>query len=402
MDLSRHRPRVVIVGAGAAGALTALHLTREASRRTTRLEIVLVDPADRWGRGTAFGTAEEQHLLNVPASGMSALPQDPSHFVEWRRRHGQSADAYSFAPRREFARYLDETLADAVRQADGEVSVEHRRTRAVSCRRSSRDAASAVVSTADGHDLVADAVVIATGLPAAGHDWAPDSLRDSAFFVPDPWAPGALDVVRRDRVGPGDVLLVGTGLTMVDVVLSLTDGTGRDDRVVRAVSRSGRIPATHAPTLEPAAIPETADWGGTLAEICARAVDHIEGVERSTGDWRPAVDGLRFQVAHLWERLSEADRHRFLTEDAGRWNAVRHRMAPSSRVVLRELRHAGRLALEAREVRAAEPLPRGGLHVPLVDGTRRGEGWVVDLTGPRHAFRTHGNPLLDHLLHPLR
>ncbi|MET0952041.1 MAG: FAD/NAD(P)-binding protein, partial [Aeromicrobium sp.] len=337
MDESRRKPRVVVVGAGAAGALTALHLTREASRRATPLEIVLLDPAGRWGRGAAFGTTEEQHLLNVPAAGMSALPQDPSHFVSWRRRHGQSADAYNFAPRPEFGRYLDETLTEAVRQSGGEASVEHRRTRAVSCRRSCEDARRVVVTTADGRDVVADAVVIAPGLPAAGHDWAPDPLRSSAFFVPDPWASGALDVVRRDHLGPGDVLLVGTGLTMVDVTLSLTDGTGRPDRVVRAISRSGRVPATHAPVLKPAAIPDIGDWGSTLEEIRTRAVEHVRGVERATGDWRPAVDGLRFQVAHLWGRLSAGDRVRFLAADAGRWNVVRHRMAPSSRVLLREL-----------------------------------------------------------------
>jgi len=400
MDGSRRKPRVVIVGAGAAGALAALHLTREASRRTTPLEIVLVDPSDRWARGTAFGTSEAQHLLNVPAAGMSALPQDPSHFVTWRRRNGQDADPYGFAPRLELARYLDETLTEAVRQAAGDVSVEHRRARAVSCRRGPGGTSSAVVVTSDGHDLPADAVVIATGLPAAGHEWAPDSLRGSAFFVPDPWAPGAIDVVRRDRVGPGDVLLVGTGLTMVDVTLSLTDGAARSDRVVRAISRGGRVPAAHATTFAPAAIPDIGDWGCTLEEVRARTLEHIAGVERATGDWRPAVDGLRFQVAHLWARLSETDRELFLAEDAGRWNLVRHRMPPSSRVVLRELRHAGRLEVGAGEIRDAEPLPRGGLRVTLVDGTTRDVGWVVNCTGPRHDVRTLGNPLLDDLLRP--
>ena len=63
------RPRVVIVGAGAAGTLVALHLARTAGQRSTALDVVLLDPADRWGRGVSFGTADDQHLLNVPASG---------------------------------------------------------------------------------------------------------------------------------------------------------------------------------------------------------------------------------------------------------------------------------------------------------------------------------------------
>ena len=62
------RPRVVVVGAGAAGTLTAIHLLRAATRRATALEIVLVDPADRWGRGVAFGTPDETALTENESS----------------------------------------------------------------------------------------------------------------------------------------------------------------------------------------------------------------------------------------------------------------------------------------------------------------------------------------------
>src|SRR6478609_5523298 len=105
-------PRVVVVGAGAAGSLTALHLARAARRRGTPLEVVLLDPAPYRARGTAFGTTDELHLLNVPAGGMSALPEEPGHYVAWRaRRHPDLlAEPGAFAPRAEWGRYLDETL----------------------------------------------------------------------------------------------------------------------------------------------------------------------------------------------------------------------------------------------------------------------------------------------------
>src|SRR6478609_7538769 len=81
-----HCPVVVVVGAGASGTLAALHLARTAGRRSTRLDLVVIDPIPRIGTGTAFGTSDPEHLLNVPAAGMSALPEDPGHFVAWRRR----------------------------------------------------------------------------------------------------------------------------------------------------------------------------------------------------------------------------------------------------------------------------------------------------------------------------
>lgn len=392
---SHHKPRVIVVGAGAAGTLVALHLTREASRRSTAVEILLLDPADRWGRGTAFGTTDDQHLLNVPASGMSALPEDPTHFVSWRRREGRAGQGYCFAPRREWGRYLDDTLTQACLQA-GDVTVEHRRAHAVTVRRPAADRVA--VTTSQGEEITGDALVVAPGLPAAGHHWAPGALRDSAFFVPDPWAPGALDVVRRDRLGPADVLLVGSGLTMVDLVLSLTGEDVRPDRVIRSVSRSGRLPHPHASSLKPAVIPDIGDWGDDLAGIRERTRAHLHTAREGTGDWRPAVDGLRFQVSSLWGRLSEADRATFLAEDAGAWNVLRHRMAPSSAVVLRELEHAGRLVHGTGQVSSAEPLPRGGLRVRLDDGDAIDVGWVINCTGPRHDVRTLGNPVLDDLL----
>lgn len=393
------RPQVTVIGGGASGTLVAIHLARTAHQRGTSVDVVLVDPADRVGRGTAFGTTDDEHLLNVPAAGMTALPQDPGHFVAWRARQDRDTapEPGAFAPRRQFARYLDETLADTFDMAAATASLRHVRARAVGVR---RNAEGATVQLHDGHELDADAVVVATGLPSAGQAWAPDALLRSAFFVADPWAPGALDVVRRDAAGPGDVLLVGAGLTMVDVVLSLTRPGGRDDRRVLAVSRTGELPATHADELQLAAIPDVEGWGSDLAQIRDRVAEHVARVRTTGGDWRPALDGLRFRVSELWQRLCEEDRHEFLASHASDWNRVRHRMPPSSAAVLRELATVDRLLLRAASLVDSAPLGRGGLRVTLSDGSAHDVGWVVNCTGPALDVRRQGHPLLDDLLTP--
>ncbi|MGY2875749.1 putative NAD(P)/FAD-binding protein YdhS [Marmoricola sp. URHA0025 HA25] len=386
------RPHVVIIGAGASGTLAAIHLVRESGRRAVGVDITLLDPADHWGRGTAFGTVDDQHLLNVPAAGMSALPEDPSHFVQWR-----GGEAYEFAPRRDYGRYLEELLTTSLAGSLVNTTVHHVRARATGI----RQATSGVrVSADNGEELSADAVVLGCGLPAAGSSWAPRSVRDSAFFVDDPWAPGALDVVRRDRTGPADVLVVGTGLTMVDVVLSLTGERNPGDRVIHAVSRSARLPKVHAPELRPAVIPDISTWGHTLDELRCATRDHLAAVALTTGDWRPGMDGIRFQVTALWDRLSEQDRLEFLSHDAGEWNVLRHRLPPSSAGRLDELRLQERLAVHAAEVLDAQPLPLGGLRVGLSDGSSRDVGWVVNCTGPQTDVRVLGDPLIDDLLRP--
>src|SRR5690606_28463640 len=96
----------------------------------------------------------------------------------------------------------------------------------------------------DGTEVAAHALVIGTGLPAPSTAWAPPTLRDSRHFVADPWARGALDHVRNDRAALPDVLVVGTGLTMVDIVSTVTTDA-RTDRVAHAVSRSGELSRRH-------------------------------------------------------------------------------------------------------------------------------------------------------------
>ena len=396
--MSGTRPKVVVVGAGAAGSLTALHLARTARRRGTALDLVLLDPAPFRARGIAFGTTDDRHLLNVPAAGMSALPEEPGHFVAWRaRQHPELLpEPGVFAPRVEWARYLDETVGLAF-AAEAPVGLRHLRRRAAGLR---RDGAGIVVTADDGLVHRADAVVLATGERSPGASWAPPALRDSAFFVSDPWAPGALDVVRRDAAGPGDVLLVGTGLTMVDVVLSLSRPDRRPDRRLHAVSRHGELPARHADELQLAAIPEIDDWGHTLADYRARTAAHLARVERATGDWRPAMDGLRAVVQALWQRLDEDDREEFLRVDASAWGRLRHRMPPESADVVAALERAQVLTRTSGEVAAAEPLTGGGLCVTLTDGTVREVGWVVNCTGTGTVLAPGADPLYDDLLAP--
>ncbi len=389
------RPVIAVVGAGAAGTLAALHLVRESGRRSTPVEIVLLDPADRWGRGVAFGTSDESHLLNVPAAGMSALPENPSHFLHWLQDQQPEAEAFTFAPRRTWGLYLDEQLTAACRDVLVDTTVRHVRTTVTSVR---RDGARVRLGTSQQTDLLADAVIIASGLPTTGDDWAPEALQGSPFFIADPWAPGALEPVRRDRTGPADVLLVGTGLTAVDVLFSLAGS--RPDRTLHAISRSGRLPERHAERLKPAAIPDITRWGDTLDEIRRHASAHLRAVESGSGDWRPGLDGLRFRVAELWQRLGEADRATFLSQDVATWNRLRHRVPQCSHDRLDALVGSGGVTFAAATVESVAPLSHGGLRVATTDGGIRDVGWLVNCTGPRSDIRLLGNAVLDDLLRP--
>jgi uncharacterized NAD(P)/FAD-binding protein YdhS len=388
--------RVVVVGAGAAGTLTAIHLAAGHSqgRRGDRLEILLVDPADRPGRGVAYSTSDDRHLLNVPAKGMSAFPDAPNHFLDWLCRNVDSGTAPGdFARRRDFATYLEDTLQTVVAESDG-VTLEHRRARATGL----TDRGGRVDLTLDdGSQLRADAAVVAPGVFAPGTSWAPPGLVDDERFVADPWAPGALAGVPHR----GDVLLVGTGLTGVDVALTLD----RAGRTLHFVSRRGRLPAVHAGgryETAQAPLPE-------LLSVARRSrpadLDHlrrlvartVRDAVRDRRDWRAAFDTLRPLTGALWSSLSAGDRARFVREDAAWWDLHRHRMAPASAAALHEMRRDDRLTVRADEV-AEVVRVRDRLDVRLRSGRVVRVAAVVNCTGPLGDVRRAGDPFLDHLL----
>ncbi|MEV6946511.1 FAD/NAD(P)-binding protein [Streptomyces sp. NPDC051172] len=368
---------VAVVGAGAAGTLTAVQLCETAARRRTPLGLVLLDPAPEAGRGTAYATRDPRHRLNVPAGGMSCYPDDPGHFTRWLCRHGEpSVTGADFATRYRYGAYLADTLAQAIVRAQGTVTVRRLRTRAESC--TGTPEGGLELRLADGGHLAADSAVLATGPAAPSASWAPPALRASARFIAAPWATGGLDGPLSDTA---DVLLVGTGLTAVDLSLTLD----RPGRTVHALSRSGLLPQPHALTpAGPMGAPEGLD-DTSLGRLRRAVYRHISRSVRTHGDWRPALDSLRPHTARLWESLTPEDRAEFLAREGALWNTHRHRMAPATAESVIRARTARRLTVHTGAV--TEVVEHDGqLMVALSNGRTLKVGWVIDCTGPGRRF----------------
>ncbi|MEU8233698.1 FAD/NAD(P)-binding protein [Actinoplanes sp. NPDC048967] len=309
---------VAVVGGGCSGVLVTRELLRGGDD-----DVVLIEPGEPGG-GVAYGEARPWHLLNSRAGAMSADPDDPEHFVRWA-----GTTAAAFRPRAEYGRYLRSVLDEADRAHPGRLRVHRARMAAL--------APDGTVVLDDGGAVRADHVVLATGGPAAARQQI-----DHPRYVTDPWRPGVLDALPADR----PVLLIGTGLTAVDVALTLTAG-GRRTAPVVAVSRRGLLPLTHTADAIPPAVPSLDDCA-TLRDV-VRAVRAAAG---EAGDWRPVVDGLRPLLDQLWTALTPGEQDAFLRHLARPWECHRHRMAPvvAARVV--ELREAGLLEIRSGGVAA--------------------------------------------------
>jgi uncharacterized NAD(P)/FAD-binding protein YdhS len=361
---------VAVVGGGASGALQALQLLKAGAERVSLIERQRVP-----GRGVAYSTGRPEHLLNVPARRMSAHPADPDHFANWYAPCG--GDAEAFAPRMLYGDYLEEQLAGAgpgLEIVSGEaVDMPSERS----------------VRLADGRTIDAEAIILAPGnfKPATPRGIDPALL--GPLWVDDPWAGAS-----SEGLGAGDtILLLGTGLTAVDAILTL-DATGFGGRIV-ALSRRGLAPRGHAER-EPMGAP-----AGHLPSDCVGMLRRIRARSAEIG-WRSAVHELRSVTQSLWASASEAERRRFLRHLRPWWDVHRHKIAPAIAERVEQMQQAARLVIAGAKLVSAEPeggqalvrfRPRGSDREESLRVTR-----IVNCTGPEADIVRSGEPLLSALL----
>lgn len=127
----RGTPTIAVVGGGFAGTMVAANLLRAAGAHEARVHVVLIDRQASFGEGAAYRTADPRHLLNVPASHMSAWPDAPSDFLDWRRARAPETAAYEFVPRRVYGEYVRSRFVEAAAAAAPSVSAEIRRDHAI-------------------------------------------------------------------------------------------------------------------------------------------------------------------------------------------------------------------------------------------------------------------------------
>ncbi len=350
---------VAIIGAGASGTLTAVQAARAG------LSVGVIDAGARAARGLAYGTPYGAHLLNVPAGRMSAFPDDPEHFLRWLRGRMRDAHAGTFAPRALYGDYLASLLMaseEVVRVGGSAVGLMEGWT----------------VHLQDGRTVGAQSVVLALGnLPPND----PLDLNGEAppEYIRDPWAPGAS--LGLDHDAP--VLLIGTGLTALDIAIALRHDGHRGP--IYALSRHGRLPQPHAPAT-PApltSVPFTTPLDGLRWA-------------RQQPDWRAAIDSLRPFTSSIWSSWSLQQRGSFLRHMRNLWDVHRHRHAPEASTPLEVLR--GRIVSmspglivrwrpsgsdDVRELRVARAINCTGpacdysrIDLPLVEQMRRA-GWLV-------------------------
>lgn len=336
---------IAIVGAGFSGTAVALNLLRKPPRTPTR--IVLIDRGGAFGRGLAYAARDFPYLLNVPASRMSATPDTPSEWQQFAQRRLGHVGPQDFLPRQMYGDYLNELLLTAEMQAPRHVRLDKVRSQVSAIERTERHLQLRVVFD-NQPPLYADDVVLALGNPPPADLPGTASVREASAYFSDPWSrkwmPGA------DQ----SVLVIGTGLTMADVIYRL-DQTHQSGIRVHALSRHGLI-APEQTQFRPDAFKGNGDALLLAASSSLRRLVSVTRMlageaEKLGGDWREAVTFVRHMAPTLWQRMASKDRERFLRHLRAFWDIHRHRPAPAVVKSLRDAQQRGNLHVHAGRIR---------------------------------------------------
>lgn len=387
---------IVIVGGGFSGTLVAANLLRRPPRGPTRL--VLIERSHNVGRGVAYAERSFPYLLNVPAGRMSASSDAPRQFLEFVQDRIPGATAEDFLPRALYGEYLEEVLLAAELSAPGNIRLEKWQGEVSSVRRVERHLP-LHVELADGRRLAADDVVLALGNPQPATLPVFATIAEHPGYVANPWSQ-ELKFARHENV-----LLIGTGLTMADVVNAACADRATMPKI-HALSRHGLIPPRQTP-FRPEAFRGD---GNALLLAASRSLRGLAGAvrllaseaEKCGGDWREAVTFVRHMAPTIWQRMPDRDRQRFMRHLRAQWEIHRHRLPPEVLQRIDSLRGSGQLQVHAGRIQRADARagrievtwrPRHGAQLQSVTVDR-----VINCTGPDYAIKRSGERLWRNLI----
>jgi uncharacterized NAD(P)/FAD-binding protein YdhS len=387
---------VAIIGAGFCGSMVAVNLLRKAKEK---VDIALIERSGSFARGLAYSATDRSHLLNVPAAKMGAFPDDHEHFYRWAcqnpeelKWHGvNQVQPYSFLPRVLYGKYLS-GLLDQANNLRGPL----RRVTGEAIDVAPQPNGRFRVKLRNAPSLIAEHVVLALGNFPPGDP----KLRDQRFhrlerYLDNPWS----EETRKKLAEPGDVLILGSGLTGLDLLLSLAPS--KTEGTIHVLSRRGLFPKPHRAVKDCPSFLDAKSLPATARQACRLVRRQVERAETRGVDWRSVIDSMRPFSQQIWKGWSAEERRRFLRHVKPFWESHRHRAAPDVLELKSQLEKRGRLHCHRGRIFSICP-EQDLVCVQFRDSAAQKEralrvGYVVNCTGPECNYHKLTDPLVVQL-----
>ncbi|WP_395598485.1 FAD/NAD(P)-binding protein [Pseudomonas sp. A1437] len=392
---------ILIIGGGLSGTMLAVQLLRRPGQR----RILVIEPRAELGRGEAYSAVELGHTLNGNAARMSVDPENPDDLTQWLAEHiatggwPESAEqqvpvSELFPPRGMFGVYVQQRLAEAREDGAQQGStVEHIRAEAVDLQ---IDTDSVQLTLDNGQQLHGAYAVLATGMfPAARTPQTQSSGLNAAAL--DPWNVAAM----RQLDAQSSVLIIGSGLTMVDAVVSLEQAGHRGP--IEVFSRHGLLP--HVRRQPPGWVDFLAEDHGIRSprQLLRELRRHCRDAIAQGIDWQAPLDTVRAHIGRLWSQATDVQRRQFVRHVRPWWESHHHRSPPLSAQLVERLHSEGRLRIHAASFKGLEPCAEGGVSIRI---RPRGEAQtcvvhgaaLINSSGIEYDWRRVARPLPQQLL----
>lgn len=385
--------RIGIIGGGFCGVMTLVHLVKNAGS----LELFLFNKDYPTARGIAYKTFSDQHLLNVEARNMSAFPAEPDHFVNWCTIHQvkpTGADIpTSYLPRNVYGKYLEEIFRECLENCPDSVKIHLVETEITDLSKLN-DAYQ--LTTSDNRIISVDKVVLATG-NAVPQD--PKLLNNdflsSRFYFGNPWNHAAVKGVEKEDT----ILIIGTGLTMVDIVLSLEENNF-NGRIIAMSPHGFRILPHRRNHLQRSILDELSP-PYKLDEVFRLFYKHVRQARLHGSSGEAVVDAVRSKTQEIWQQLSLAEKRRFMTHLRHMWGVARHRLPKDIHGRIESMIDQSRLQVIAGKLtNAIAHETYATVFIALKNGSmlETTVNRVINCTGPQSDIRKQNSLLFRNLL----
>lgn len=359
-----------------------------------RGEVHIVEPRPVLGPGLAYLDRRPEHLLNVRASNISAFPNQPRHFIAWLQATGTPVQNDDFCSRQTYGRYM-RALTDSIlaRPAANGLTFQWHQQAAVGVT-VAPDSRSATVRLANGTEICSDVVVLALGnFPPPTPPGAAECVFHPGFHN-NPWAEGALRAIKPDE----EVLLIGSGLTAVDILMGLrADG---HQAKIRVVSRNKRWPVSHQRNPSYPSFYETElRHLHTVGEVVAAVRRQVRQAAAQGIPWRPVFDSLRPHLGAIWAAWPLPEQARFLRHLASLWGVLRHRSPQQNVAALTDMMNTGQVEMHSGRVRK---IVEAGENLRVETEHKTETAWhtarhVINCTGPLLDYTRIQDPVVVEL-----
>jgi uncharacterized NAD(P)/FAD-binding protein YdhS len=324
---------------------------------------------------------------------MSAFEDEPDHYVNWLQSN-PAVQPYldkntpvkeQYTPRILYGTYL-KYLLDGMQRPNSQMRLRLEAAEVVDAIRQAKQTA---LVLKDGREMLFDHVVFALGNHAV-QDF-PFPVSDQMKCIPYPWDYLAPTRIKQDET----VMIVGTGLTMIDTVLTLYH-QGHQGKIY-AVSRHGLLPLPHADSTIPFAF-QPEDTSAEIRQLTKFLRQNSLAHSQAGGDWRAVIGAMRAHIPGIWAKISLRYRKLFMRHLAPYCNIHRHRVNDRIAALLQTLMAKNQLEIISGHVQAVEDTAVCVKLRKTRECIRYETNWLIKCMGPSNDFSSVRQPLIQALV----